>query len=172
MRPRTRSSDSRLKVSSACVDLDSVSRALCILVSLAPIVLGGCIVAATQSPPNLDRAFATRMRATRAWTIESRAEPIGSLVRFEEPGSSDRAVYVVRNEWGQDLGLIDALGRAWRWRPHAEVPELVGTGTTSEGVGRILDGDASLVLREVGLAELQAPVPEPVPVEPAPTPET
>jgi hypothetical protein len=135
------------------------------------MLLAGCIVSATQSPPNLDRVVATRMRATRAWSVERSGESIGSLVRFEEPGSRTKVVYVVRNEWGQDLGLIDALGRAWRWRPHAETPELVGSGTTTDGVARILESGTSLVLRYVGLAELESPAPEHVPAGLAPTAE-
>lgn len=46
--------------------------------------------------------------------------------------------FSVRDPWQQDLGLIDARGRAYRYRPHQEEPEWVGTGTILQGVERIL----------------------------------
>lgn len=44
---------------------------------------------------------------------------------------------VVQNLFGQDLGLVDSLGRAWRYRAHEEALWL-GSGTIEEGVGWIL----------------------------------
>ena len=47
------------------------------------------------------------------------------MVLFQEDGAARDSVYVVRNLWHQALGLIDGLGRAYRYLPHEEEPAWV-----------------------------------------------
>ena len=44
----------------------------------------------------------------------------------------------MRNPWQQELGTIDAQGRAWRFVPHEREARWVGTGTLAEGARAIL----------------------------------
>ncbi len=89
----------------------------------------------------------------RAWeVVHEGAEAVGMVVLFEgrEPGES---IYVVRNVWQQDLGIVDNLGRAYRYEPHHETPAWVGSGTVQQGVERIL-GRTDCRLFEVPFREL------------------
>ena len=62
---------------------------------------------------------------------------VGSLRRFVGTQAPSRSVLVVQNLHGQDLGIVDELGRAWRYRPHQE-PKFLGTWSVEEGALRIL----------------------------------
>jgi hypothetical protein len=78
------------------------------------------------------------------------------VVSFHCNASRDgKPVFVVRNSWRQDLGVIDRLGRAYRFRPHAEEPDWLGTGTVEGGAARILEA-ASVELQEIDLTAAQA----------------
>jgi hypothetical protein len=59
-------------------------------------------------------------------------------------------MFVVQNTFGQDLGMIDGLGRAWRFRPHQTEADRLLTGTIAEGAAAIL-GASDCELREVEL---------------------
>jgi hypothetical protein len=120
----------------------------------------GCLTTTQSAPAGVEAAIVQRARATRAWIAEEQGQAIGSVVRFEDSSAGDRAIYVVRDAWGEDLGLVDALGRVWRMRPHKSKLEGLGSGTVAEGVERILGPRTSLVLREVSLGELAAPLRE------------
>lgn len=96
-----------------------------------------CTTTAEEAPVGLDQAVILPTPATAIWVAESGRRKVGSVVRYQEAIGPRRHLFGVRNVHDQDLGLIDASGRAWRLRPHAE-PELLGTGTVQEGACRIL----------------------------------
>lgn len=86
----------------------------------------------------------------RTWEVRCGGELLGLVVSFQERGLARDSLYFVRNPWNQDLGLIDGLGRAYRYLPHREEPSWVGTGTITAGAERILDAAAPCELVEVG----------------------
>lgn len=113
----------------------------------------------------------------RSWDVYQGGECIGRVVLFQEHGGIRDSVYVVRNPWHQDLGLIDGLGRAYRYLPHHKEPAWVGSGTIALGVERILGREAPCLLVETELvpaagadapALASEPVPEPGENAPAP----
>jgi hypothetical protein len=114
------------------------ARWLLLLLCLAP--LAGCRTTTQQAPVGLSEAILLPTPAVRAWTLMADGSRVGSIVRYQEATGPGRHVFAVRNIHDQDLGLIDALGRAWRMRPHAE-PDLLGSGTVREGAARILGLD-------------------------------
>jgi hypothetical protein len=63
---------------------------------------------------------------------------------------------MVRNVWHQDLGMIDAFGRAYRYVVHHEEPVWVGSGSVRQGVERIL-GLENCELAEFPLPEEARP---------------
>jgi hypothetical protein len=90
----------------------------------------------------------------RAWEIVQADRVVGVVVEFtEEPG---RRFYSVRNAWQQELGLVDAVGRAWRYRPHESEPDWLGSGTVVEGAARVLGLDGEAEVFEVELGSLRA----------------
>lgn len=88
-------------------------------------------------------------RRARVWELRSGGEPLGFVVQFQEAGRASDSLYVVRNSWNQDLGLIDGLGRAFRYLPHHEEPAWVGSGTVLAGARLILDVALPCALVEV-----------------------
>lgn len=86
-----------------------------------------------------------RSDVAAVWAARVRGVVVGRVVRLG--GSEGERYFVVQNVHGQDLGLIDGQGRAWRARPHAE-HEAVGTGTVADGAARIL-GEERVELLEV-----------------------
>lgn len=110
--------------------------------------LPGCMTTtSTQDPPGIDRAVLTPVPAVRAWVVLEEGRVAGSVVRYAERGSEGRFLYVVRNLWDQDMGVVDELGRAWRKVPHAE-DRWIGTGTVADGVRRILELGRTSALSE------------------------
>lgn len=121
--------------------------ALALALGLAP-ALGACTTSTTtREPAGIDRAVLTPVPAVRAWVVLDQGETSGSVVRYAERGLDGRFLYVVRNLWDQDLGVVDELGRAWRRVPHGE-DRWIGTGTVAEGVRRILELGANCALSE------------------------
>ena len=98
----------------------------------------------------------------RTWEVRRGGEHLGQVVLFQERGLAGDCVYVVRNAWSQDLGLIDGLGRAFRYLPHMEEPAWVGSGTIALGAERILGAEGCTLVEVGGGPELEAPeaVPE------------
>jgi hypothetical protein len=125
------------------------------LLALLPLLLAvGCRTERSSAPPELDEAVLLGLHPTGAWEVETEGgHAVGSVVCFEEASPPYRRLFVVRNRHAQDLGRIDARGRAWRDRPHRE-PDWVGTGTVAEGVGLILGLDRPARLRAVPLSAL------------------
>jgi len=119
------------------------------------LALAACRTTKTSpvsGPANLE---VTRAVPVRAWELWQDGLLLGSLVRFEETGDAGRAFYSVRNREGQEIGLVDLDGRAWRHRPLQSRPEWLGTGTVTEGAQRILGGTDKAELIEVDLDRLR-----------------
>jgi len=81
----------------------------------------------------------------------------GYVVLFEAAASPRDPVYVVRNTHHQDLGIIDSLGRAFRYRPHEEDPAWLGSGSIARGLQRILDTESMPAMHEIPLPENPVP---------------
>jgi hypothetical protein len=120
-----------------------------------PALLSACGTTRASRNPDTSRVALTRARPVRAWELWEEGKLLGLLVRFEEAGTTIRAFYSVRNREGQELGLVDLEGRAWRHRPHEAEPEWLGSGTVIEGARRILDGHDTSELIEVDLDRLR-----------------
>jgi len=74
---------------------------------------------------------------------------------FEERGNVERAFYSVRNREGQEIGIVDLHGRAWRYHAHVSESEWLGTGTVFEGALKILGGSSAGTPVEVDVRRLQ-----------------
>lgn len=105
------------------------------------LAASACTIVETERPAGPDPVVRTA-RPERAWRAEHAGEPIGTVVLFRGGGESGGAFFSVRNEWQQDVGLVDELGRAWAFRPHGAEAEWLGTGTVADGAARILGVDA------------------------------
>ena len=115
------------------------------LVAWAGFGGASCRTTRESSPAHADDARIVVGQPAGAWTLTSSRGEAGRLVRYESPAvgspsglEGSRVLFAVQNTWGQDLGLVDGLGRAWRYRPWSEEPEWVGTGTVIEGARRVL----------------------------------
>lgn len=117
--------------------------------------LGSCISTTNSQPVGLDRAVLTSIPVSRAWIVSEGGETIGSVVRYSERGSDGRFLYVVRNLWDQDLGVIDERGRAWRRVPHEE-DHWIGTGTVVQGVRQVLDAGPNTQMIERSIDAVEA----------------
>ena len=126
----------------------------CLLLVVLP--LAACRTTSTSQAPGPPAVVVTRAVPVRAWELWQDGLLLGSLVRFEETGDASRAFYSVRNREGQEIGLVDLDGRAWRHRPHQSQPEWLGTGTVKDGARRILDGSDKAELIEVDVDRLRA----------------
>lgn len=99
----------------------------------------------TSSPPP---APAITAAADSAWEVTStEGKLLGFLVRFEENRPQEdvaRAFFSVRNVYLQELGMVDDLGRSWRFEPHSKEPAWLGSGSIAEGTGQIFDTQIEL----------------------------
>jgi hypothetical protein len=102
----------------------------------------------------MDAAVVTRAEAVFVWELREAERVLGFVVRFETGEAISKTYYSVRNEHHQELGLVDADGRAWRYRAHQRDPEWLGTGTVVNGARLILDGSASAHMVATDLARL------------------
>ena len=128
----------------------------------ALLALAGCRTTTRSIPAGLDRGEPREALAVEAWEAVAGGRAIGVVVRFEPAGRPEERWFSVRNVHQQELGLVDARGRAWRFRPADGEAEWVGTGTVGEGVARILAPAGGLALYEVPLATLAAEAGAPV----------
>jgi hypothetical protein len=117
--------------------------------------LTGCVATTTSQPVGLDRAVLHSIPVSRAWIVVEDGETLGSVVRYSERGSAGRFLYVVRNIWDQDLGVIDERGRAWRRVPHEE-DRWIGTGTVVQGVRQVLDSGSRAQMIERPIDDVEA----------------
>ena len=132
-------------------DDEPVPRLLPILLLSALILGSGCRTITTRRLSLGDPAEPRIASPARAWEVSNREEIVGIVVYFEAHGPVQDSLFMVQNVWHQDLGLIDAYGRAYRYVPHHREPAWVGSGTVVQGVGRILG------MHECTLAEIELP---------------
>ncbi len=132
-------------------------------VLLATALLGcGC---RTTSTRDVSSAPAPAVRVgthARTWEVQCGGEVLGLVVLFADRRRAQDSIYVVRNAWHQDLGLIDALGRAFRYLPHNEEPVWVGSGTIAAGAQHILGTPSACELIERDEPEVD-PIPGTLP---------
>lgn len=134
-----------------------------VLPSLALVLTASCLTVQEHRSP-ADPAPAVASLPSEAWTVHDAAgRELGVVVRFEEAAPDlegpPRTFLSVRNPHGQELGLVDDLGRAWRYRPHEDEPEWVGTGGPTEAVALVLEGPSGAAprvqLRPIALVDLK-----------------
>ena len=125
---------------------------------LLATLAAGCRVTRRSSPPALNLTLLQRSMAERAWLVhDGQDRMVGSVVRYEEPAGEQRFSYIVRNIHEQDMGMVDQLGRAYRYRPH-QGPEWLSTGPVREGALAILGLGLAGELEEIPLERLEARV--------------
>ena len=126
-----------------------------LLPGLALLGLAACVTTSRTAPAQEPGEVIWRSDVAAVWEARVRGAAVGRVVRL---GSSEGERYfVVQNVHGQDLGLIDGQGRAWRARPHAE-HEAVGTGTVADGAARILGEETVELLEVAAEAPSRAPL--------------
>jgi hypothetical protein len=108
--------------------------------------LAACATTSTRSPAGGSVAVVEQAQAVRRMVVVHAGRQLGELVRFEAASQGHGDYWSVRNRHGQELGLVDGLGRAWRRRAHAQ-PEWLATGTVEEGTRAILSAplDSELI---------------------------
>jgi len=97
---------------------------------------------------------AVHTEPARAWRLLHGEESAGFVVLFRAAKKDGQLWFAVRNEWNQELGMVDSLGRAWRFRPHGEEAEWLGSGTVADGAALILRLEGVHRLTEIGLETL------------------
>ena len=122
-------------------------------VLLVGLALLACRTTTIERPRARPEARVETASATRTWRVIDQGALIGHVVFFHAPDRPGGSLYVVQNAWGQDLGMIDSLGRAWRYQPHQPEALWLTTGTVAEGVRSILDGGEACTLEEVAVAD-------------------
>lgn len=90
-----------------------------------------------------------------AWELVLGGRVVGVVVEFDDADGA-RRFFSVRNPAHQELGMVDAHGRWWRYHPHEEEAEWLGTGTVSEGAREILGLERAPEVYEVELQTLSA----------------
>ena len=119
---------------------------------LGSVMLVACAACRTIATSEVTSVPAKSVRVgtrERVWEVRSGDELLGLVVQFQERGFAHDSLYVVRNPWHQDLGLIDGLGRAFRFLPHCEEPVWVGSGTITAGAREILGVETECALIEL-----------------------
>ena len=127
-----------------------------LLVCLLAASAVACRTTTTSAPVHASEAVVTRSMPVEAWELREGDAVLGTVVRYVETGANARTFFLARDGDGHELGMIDAQGRAWRYRPHRREPEWVGTGTVLRGARSILGGGAAS-----GLAAVELPRPAP-----------
>ena len=124
------------------------------ILALVPLLLAlGCQTRVVTSPAWSAEAVPAYSQAARAWEVVERGQVVGVVIEFDAQGG--RRFYSVRNAWHQELGLVDSMGRAWRYRPHAREADWLGSGTLIEGAAQVLGIGGQAELFEVRLEQLQ-----------------
>ena len=126
----------------------SLTRAWMALPVLA-VALLGCRTTESKRPLQPTAPVVHRTAPERAWEVEVAGEVVGRVIHFASEKAPEQSVYMVRNRYGQDLGWVDHLGRAYRLLPHHRDPAWVGTGTVAQGVDRILRAEGGSTMVEV-----------------------
>lgn len=117
-----------------------------------------CRTTHVEEPAGMQLARPAQLEPARAWRVVERGETLGIVVQFEmanDPSSTAHHYYSVRNRLEQELGSIDALGRAWRFEVHQRDARLVATGTLLQGACAILGAGGAAELVEQPLDALR-----------------
>jgi len=117
--------------------------------------IAACRTTSTTRAPGPESVEITQAAPARAWELWSAGRYLGAVVRFEERVDPARFFYSVRNREGQEMGIVDLHGRAYRYRAHARDSEWLGTGPVFDGARRILDSTDAPQAVEVDVARLQ-----------------
>jgi hypothetical protein len=115
------------------------------------LLAAGCRTISTREVSSTPTPSVRVGTHARTWEVRSDGVTLGLVVLFEDGRRAQDSLYVVRNTWHQDLGLIDALGRAYRYLPHHEEPAWVGSGTIAAGAQRIIGAAGECELIEVSV---------------------
>ena len=129
---------------------------LALVISMLPL-LGACRTVATREVSNQPPVTVRVGQRARSWEVRQGDERVGLVMLFQDRGRIGDSLYIVRNNWNQDLGLIDGLGRAYRYLPHHKEPAWIGSGTIALGAERILGLDRSCALVEFDVEAQAAP---------------
>ena len=121
---------------------------------LAAMLLVGCITSEREAPAPATVPEVVFSQPTEVWRVTQGIEPVGWLVRYTPSTDPADAFLSVRNPWQQEIGLIDAESRWWRFVPHEREPRLIGAGDTAEGVAAILELETKPQLVPAPLSEL------------------
>ena len=112
-----------------------------------------CLTTISRSPADGPNVSATVSIASRAWEVVEGGRVAGVVVEFSERGG-ERRFFSVRNAEQQELGMVDVYGRAWRFLPHDEESEWLGTGTVARGARQIIGLEGEVELFEIELETL------------------
>lgn len=115
-----------------------------------------CRTSTTRSEANTPGFSVARTTPVRAWDVRSNGRTLGSLIRYEDPSDSERAMFIARDREQHDLGLVDVHGRAWRYVLKSREPEWLGTGTVTHATALIFAVAGEVELVEVPLASFRA----------------
>lgn len=99
--------------------------------------LAACITTEHTSPAPATVPEVVVSAPTELWRVIAGGEHVGWVVRYT-PADARDAFLSVRNAWQQEIGMIDAEGRWWRFQAHRDEPAQVGAGATADGVAAIL----------------------------------
>ncbi|MBM3977231.1 MAG: hypothetical protein FJ299_09605 [Planctomycetes bacterium] len=113
-----------------------------------------CRTTRERVPKDAAAAAPVRSSVQRAWRVVEGDRVCGFVLAFREDGPGERVFYAVQNEFRQELGLIDAQGRAWRYRPFQEQPDHLTSSTLADGARAILGTAAAARLEELSPAAL------------------
>jgi hypothetical protein len=119
-----------------------------LVLTSALALTAACRTTETHSPAGAATPVVRLGTRARTWEVRCGDELVGLVVLFQERGLARDSIYLVRNTWNQDLGLIDGHGRAYRYLPHHDDPAWVGSGTIAGGVERILGSHGPCALLE------------------------
>lgn len=97
-----------------------------------------CVVTETVRPHH-GGGPARSLQVAASFDVRVAGTTVGQVQQYGDPTSPQEHYYAVMNRWGQELGLVDGLGRIWRHHPHESEPEAVGSGPLAEGVRRLLE---------------------------------
>ena len=120
------------------------SRLACALMAAA--LASACVQTSTEGPASgpPDVVVST---PEAAFEVSSAGKTVGRVIRFEPTDPTVGPWFSVRDAYDRELGMIDAVGRAWRYRPHQLESEMLGAGPVDQGVARIL-GEAAVELSQ------------------------
>jgi len=116
---------------------------------LAALALGACRTRSSHAPANVEGGRPQSLRAVRTFEVRAEGELAGYLVLYESEAATRDFYYAVQNELRQELGMIDALGRAWRYRAFQREPDWIGTGTVAQGAAAVLGLEGEPVLVDI-----------------------